>query len=139
MGIRAALLRWLVCILIGLATFWPDYGVAWLSWRWFSANPAAVALFDLFWLGALATALPLTLRVYRLVTVLAVVGIQAIALFLAYTSFPDRISGVAPVIWAVVIVFSGFGWWRISTPLWRWASGIVAVQTTGLDIDSHDQ
>lgn len=130
-GIRNGLLRWLVVMGIVLITCWPNYGVGWLSWQALPNYPVPVVVFDLLWIVVLALALPVALHWFRIVTVLAFLALWGVAIFEVVRFAPSLVSnGGSYVIIAALIAGFLFGWWKIATPLWRWANGIVAVQNT---------
>lgn len=133
MRVLNGLLRWLAVVVIGLATCWPAYGIAALSWQWFPAAPLPILVGDLLWAVVLCLALPLTLHWFRLATVVAIDGICLVVLWWAYSAArftPNLSEGILVL---AFLLFFAFGWWKIATPLWRWANGIVAVQQTGAE------
>lgn len=129
-GIFGGLIRWLVVVVIGLATFWPGWGALWLAIAWLPLYPVPVTLLCLVWAIVLALVLPLTLRMFRWITTGAVALICGGAIYLASTMNQNILTSWPWFMWAVLIAFFAFGWWKIATPLWRWANGIVAVSQT---------
>lgn len=124
-------IRWAIVVLLGLATAWPEWGIAARSWAWFQYAPIPIVLFDLVWAVILSIALPLTLRVFRVVSTVALLALMLTLLYLAYTRAPDVLLSMPwPVVWGVLVLSSSLGWWKIATPIWRWSNGIVAVQQT---------
>lgn len=124
---RFILYRWLSVIVIVLATFWPDYGLVWFGVRNFSAAPVLWLSLGCVWILPLALVLPLSRKVFVPVTTLAICGIYALAGF--------ALIGLNLDLWQAwwFPIFLGLagivlGWWLVSTRIWRWARGIVAVE-----------
>lgn len=124
------LVRWLVVVIVGLATFWPNWGALWLAISWFPLAPVPVTIAGLAWSIILAIALPFTVHMFRIVTVAAIVLICGFGLYMTYNVNQALVMAMPLWLWAILIVFIAFGWWKIAAPLWRWANGIVAVQQT---------
>lgn len=123
-------IRWAIVVAMGLVTFWPGWGLLWLAQDYFPLAPVPVTILGLLWVIALSLALPLTLRWFRVVTTTSVVLIVAGAIYLASTMNKDILASWPWFMWLVLIVFMAFGWLMVSTPLWRWARGVVATTQT---------
>ena len=93
-------------------------------------NPVPVAIGCLIWTIALALVAPLTVRAFQIVTTLAITAIAAISLYLWSVHFPGTFEALPVWFWTIIVVFLDFGWLMVSTPLWRWARGIVVTQQT---------
>lgn len=129
-GFWGGVIRWLVVIVMGIATFYPDYGLLWLGLRNFPAAPLPISITGLLWLIAMCLMLPLPLLVFRVVSTGAIIIMAVMALYLLGSRYPALINFWPAYMWAVVVAFIAFGWLAVSTRLWRWASGIVATQQT---------
>ena len=124
------LIRWAIVVAMGLVTFWPGWGLLWLAQWYFPLAPIPVTITGLVWIIALSLVLPLTLRWFRIVTTVAVTLIVGGSIYLASTLNRDILTSWPWFMWAVLIVFMAFGWIMVSTPLWRWARGVVATTQT---------
>jgi hypothetical protein len=129
-SILNGLARWVVVVAMGLVTFWPNWGLLWLAITFGPAYPAPVTVVGMVWVVALSLALPFTLRWFRLVSTTALVVSFGGAIYLISTVNHDILTSWPWFMWLVLIVFTAFGWLMISTPLWRWARGVVATTQT---------
>lgn len=129
-GLMSTVIRWAVVVIMGIATFFPDYGVAALSIKFFLGAPILVTILDLVWVIALALVLPLTLRLFRWITTSSITAISAASVYLLWRDVPAVFNAWPIYMWAVVIAFVAIGWLLISTPMWRKAQGMLPVAQT---------
>jgi len=129
-GFANTVIRWAIVVIMGIATFYPDYGVAALSFKFFLGAPILVTILDLVWVIALALVLPLTLRVFRWITTSAITAISAASVYLLWRDVPVVFNAWPAYMWAVVVAFVAIGWLLISTPMWRKAQGMLPVAQT---------
>lgn len=118
--------RWVFVTLFIIATFWPDFGVVPICIRLFPFAPLPVTAFLCAWAVPLALALPLPLKLFRMISTAAIGGVYTVSVVAGYAW------GISPLDSAWYFLLGGvailLGWHVIATPLWRWARGIVAVQ-----------
>lgn len=132
-SITNAVVRWVVVVLMGIATFLPDYGVAALSFKFFLGAPILVTILDLVWVIALALVLPFTLRMFRWITTISISAISTASVYLLWRDVPAVFNAWPWYMWVVVIASIAVGWLLVSTPMWRWAKGTLPVATTDND------
>lgn len=118
--ILSALFKWLIIVGIGVLTFMPTYGLVALNLTYFMAHPLIMTTLDLLWLILLAVILPLSLNIFRWLSLGLVLGLIGCAIFAIWTFFPGIFYMIPWFMWFVIGGFSGVGWLLIATPLWRW-------------------
>lgn len=129
-GVGGALVRWLIVVAMGIATFLPEYGLAFLSYKYFLSSPFLVTILDLIWVVALTLVLPFTLRAFRWISTVSVAIISSVSVYLIRENIPVVFEWWPIYMWAVVIVSVSVGWLLVSTALWRWAKGMLPVTQT---------
>lgn len=125
-----AAIRWGIVVIMGIATFLPDWGIVALSIKFFAGIPFVITILDLFWVIALALVLPFTLRLFRWITTIAITAISALSVYLLWRDVPLVFDAWPWYMWAVVVAFVAVGWLLVSTPLWRWTKGAMPVAQT---------
>lgn len=122
--------RFLVVLVFGLVTFFPNYGLAWLAVAVFPSQPWLTSLVAALWLVLCALFLPLTLGQFRKVSTVAIAAAMAVLTGYAWTLNILPVTTEMVVIYAIVFIFTLIGWLMIATPIWRATRGIVAVEQT---------
>lgn len=120
--------RILICVAMAVATVFPDAGVIAMGTHYLPAAPLAVTTVWLVWAMLLSLFLPLPLRWFRIASTSAVVGVEAVAAYKLLQVAPGFLEGQLWMVWAAAAIALPLGWLKVTAPLWRWASGVVAVQ-----------
>lgn len=130
-GFWGGLLRWLIVVVMLVATAWPDIGVAAQVFQHFPSGPFWWGLGGLLWVMALSMFLPLPLRWFQVVSTVMLTGMEVATAFKAAEHFPGLFSPAQTwIVWGALMVAIPIGWVSVSARLWRWTSGIVPVQDT---------
>lgn len=127
MGVMNAIVRWVIVVIMGIATFFPDYGVVALSYKFFLSAPILVTILDLVWVIGLALVLPFTLHMFRWITTVAIATIASASVYLLWRDLPELFNAWPWYMWLVVVASIAVGWLLVSTPMWRWAKGMLPV------------
>jgi hypothetical protein len=125
------LLRLVLAVVFGLATFWPEYGLLWIALRNFNDYPLIVVIAICVWSVAFSLLLPLSRFNFQLVSSLAIL-VACGAVFwrmdqLGRIDLSDRNFWLT---WGGGLVFFVIGWLMISTRIWRATHGIMATDDT---------
>ena len=122
------LVRLVLAVAFGLATFWPDYGLLWIALRNFHDHPLAVILGVCIWSVAMSLLLPLSRFNFQLLSSLAIiVACGAVFWWMDQKGAVDIGALNFWLTWGVGVAFFVIGWLLISTRIWRATHGIVAV------------
>jgi len=131
-GFRWALARFVIAIIFGLVTFWPNVGLVFTMTGLFPLHQIPVAVFACVWFAFLMLLLPLPLWMFSRTTVVLLAIIFGIcAVSAAQARFVDPSTLQFWLTWGIGALFAIIGWLMVATPLWRLFHGVVAVQQTG--------
>lgn len=127
------LIRFVVGVLLVVATFVPNFGLLWLGIANFAEHPWTVGMLGLLWVVVFSMLLPLTRAVFQVITTTAVMLVASGLIYLVGLVIPAIYSASWwPLwMWGVLVVAIGLAWLTNSTRIHRWARGVVQVEDSG--------
>lgn len=138
-GFKWSVAKIVLAIILGLITFWPQYGVVFLAASDAQTHPLLTTAFGSIWVVLLALILPFPLRWFTRITTLACIVLLLTINIAAYRAkLIDPTTITFYLTYGVVEIFAIFGWLMCVSPLWKSFHGIVAVQQTPDEEEHHE-
>lgn len=130
-GFRGNLLKFILVVVFGLITFWPNYGLAFGAYYLFPHAQIPVTIGASIWSIFFMLFLPFQIRIFQhasTIFILIMFGVSFLAAFQRGMVNPMELTFW--LTWGIAGLFSLIAWLMVSAPLWRVFHGVTPVQET---------